>query len=241
LRNTRNQRNHRRLGALALLCAAALCPAAGLAESMKLTVRGLDNEARQNLRAHIGEVDAALGAQEARLQRVLKRAVRDALQPLGYYEAQFSVVRDGARLLIDVEPGPRVVFAAPEIAVDEPAASLPAIRELLGSGALAAGKPLSHADYDRFRDELLRGCLGLGFFDAKYRLSELRIDLAARKMLANGIVMIYSFTVTFAIVKALDAIMGIRVDAETESQGLDVVEHVETAYNFGERSMGRAH
>jgi translocation and assembly module TamA len=183
--NTRNQRNHRRLRALALLCAAALCPAAGLAESLKLTVRGLDREARQNLRAHLGEVDAELAAQEARLQGVLKRAVRDALQPLGYYEAQFSVVRDGARLRIDVDPGPRVAFAAPEIAVDEPAASLPPIRELLDSGTLAAGKPLAHADYDRFRDELLRGCRRLGFFDATYRHSELRIDLAAHTATAR--------------------------------------------------------
>lgn len=178
--NTRNQANPRRLGVVALLCAALLWPAAGLAEALKLTVRGLDKEARQNLRAHLGEVDAELAAQEARLQRVLARAVRDALQPLGYYEARFGVARDGERLRIDVEPGPRVVFAAPEIAVDEPAASLPAIRELLGSDALAAGKPLAHADYERFRDELLRGCRRLGFFDAAYRRSQLRIDLAAR-------------------------------------------------------------
>jgi len=113
-----------------LLCALALCPTAGLAEPLKLTVRGLDNAAQQNLRAHLGDVDAALAGQEARLQRILTRAVRDALQPLGYYEAQFSVARDGARLVIDVEPGPRVRFAAPEIAVDEPAASLPAIRAI---------------------------------------------------------------------------------------------------------------
>lgn len=188
---TRSQRNHRRRGPPALLCAAgllcalALCPTAGLAEPLKLTVRGLDNAAQQNLRAHLGDVDAALAGQEARLQRILTRAVRDALQPLGYYEAQFSVARDGARLVIEVEPGPRVKFAAPEITVDEPAASLPPIRALLRSGALAAGTPLAHADYDRFRDELLRGCLRLGFFDAKYRVSELRIDLAARTATAR--------------------------------------------------------
>ena len=72
--------------------------------------------------------------------------MRDALQPLGYYEAQFSVARDGARLVIEVEPGPRVKFAAPEITVDEPAASLPPIRALLRSGALAAGTPLAVDD-----------------------------------------------------------------------------------------------
>ncbi len=65
--------------------------------------------------------------------------------------------------------------------------------------------------------------------------------LLVEQILANGLTMIFSFVVTFAIAKALNAIMGIRVDADTESQGLDVVEHAETAYNHGERSMGRAH
>ena len=80
---------------------------------------------------------------------------------------------------------------------------------------------------------LLRAEQGLFFGgDAKLLLEQL---------LANGTAMIYSFAVTFAIVKALDLVMKIRVDDETESQGLDVTEHAETAYNYSERAMGRAH
>ena len=59
------------------------------------------------------------------------------------------------------------------------------------------------------------------------------------QLLANGVTMIYSFVVTFLIAKVLDAIIGIRVPADTEGEGLDVVEHAETAYNHGERAMGR--
>jgi Amt family ammonium transporter len=42
----------------------------------------------------------------------------------------------------------------------------------------------------------------------------------------------FSFTVSFVILKLLDATMGLRVDPETEAMGLDVSEHSETAYEL---------
>ena len=67
------------------------------------------------------------------------------------------------------------------------------------------------------------------------------LRLLAEQALANGVTMAYSFAVTFALAKALNATMGLRVSPERESEGLDVTEHLETAYNQTERSMGRAH
>ncbi|WKK12941.1 ammonium transporter [Rhodococcus ruber] len=43
-------------------------------------------------------------------------------------------------------------------------------------------------------------------------------------------VLAYSFAVTWIIAKGLDLVMGLRVDPETEYEGLDVVVHGETAY-----------
>jgi Amt family ammonium transporter len=63
--------------------------------------------------------------------------------------------------------------------------------------------------------------------------------LLGEQLLANGVTMIYSFVITFAIWKVLDAVMTIRVDEETERQGLDIAEHAETAYNYVDRSIGR--
>ena len=40
----------------------------------------------------------------------------------------------------------------------------------------------------------------------------------------------FSFAVSFAILKLIDATIGLRVDEETEERGLDVVEHAETGY-----------
>lgn len=64
--------------------------------------------------------------------------------------------------------------------------------------------------------------------------------LLGEQLLANGVTMVYSFAVTFVIVKVLAATMGLRVSDDDEAQGLDVVEHAETAYNLAERAMGRA-
>jgi Amt family ammonium transporter len=52
------------------------------------------------------------------------------------------------------------------------------------------------------------------------------------QLLAMASVIVFSFVVTFAIAKALDATIGLRVDADAELSGLDQAEHVETAYSL---------
>jgi Amt family ammonium transporter len=43
---------------------------------------------------------------------------------------------------------------------------------------------------------------------------------------------VFSFVLSFIILKLLDSTMGIRVDADAEAAGLDVSEHAETGYEF---------
>jgi len=47
---------------------------------------------------------------------------------------------------------------------------------------------------------------------------------------AVGLVAVYSFVVSFVMLKALDAVMGLRVDAEQETEGLDISQHGEAGY-----------
>ena len=54
--------------------------------------------------------------------------------------------------------------------------------------------------------------------------------LLFEQILANVVVAVYSFVVTFAIAKAIDATMGLRVTPEQEREGLDSTQHAETAY-----------
>jgi Amt family ammonium transporter len=61
--------------------------------------------------------------------------------------------------------------------------------------------------------------------------------LLGEQIIANASAIVWSFVLTFVILKALDVTMGIRVSDETESAGLDLREHAETAYHGGEASL----
>ena len=63
--------------------------------------------------------------------------------------------------------------------------------------------------------------------------------LLGEQALANGVTIVYSFVVTFVIMKVLAATIGIRVSDEEETMGLDASEHAETAYH-SDVTMGRA-
>ena len=52
-------------------------------------------------------------------------------------------------------------------------------------------------------------------------------------MLMGTALVVFSFVVTFAIVKVIELVIGLRVDEETEIVGLDQAIHAESAYNEG--------
>jgi ammonium transporter, Amt family len=65
-------------------------------------------------------------------------------------------------------------------------------------------------------------------------------SLLGKQLLAVGATMAWSFVVTLVIAKVLDATMGLRVKPDQESEGLDVSQHAEGAYSYGEfGAMGR--
>ncbi len=66
------------------------------------------------------------------------------------------------------------------------------------------------------------------------------LSLLGEQLLANVAAIVWSFALTFAILKVLDLVMGIRVSQETELTGLDLEEHAETAYHGGSSTMERA-
>jgi len=51
---------------------------------------------------------------------------------------------------------------------------------------------------------------------------------------AVALVALYSFVVSFVMLKVLDALMGLRVDAEEETEGLDISQHGEAGYALKE-------
>jgi len=60
------------------------------------------------------------------------------------------------------------------------------------------------------------------------------------QLVAVGAVLVFSGVVSFALAKAIDLVIGLRVSPSDEEVGLDTTQHSETAYNLGDfGSMGR--
>jgi ammonium transporter, Amt family len=63
--------------------------------------------------------------------------------------------------------------------------------------------------------------------------------LLLEQLLANAVTMVFSFVVTYLIMKVLALTIGVRVDEDAEASGLDLSEHAETAYRLGDTAMER--
>lgn len=95
----------------------------------------------------------------------------------------------------------------------------------------------------------LVGSLLIGFF-ADPETLDLSVDagifygggagLLVEQIIANVVTIVFSFVVTYLILKVLDLAIGIRVSEEEEDGSLDLSQHAETAYSLGEVTMGRS-
>ena len=66
------------------------------------------------------------------------------------------------------------------------------------------------------------------------------LELLKDQAMGVGAVLVYSFTVTFAIGWALDKTIGMRITRDEEIEGVDLTEHAESAYEFDNRGSGGA-
>ena len=90
------------------------------------------------------------------------------------------------------------------------------------------------------------GALSIGFFgrDAVNSLGRDGLfyggglGLLGRQAVGVGVVLVFSFTATFAIAKAIDKVMGLRVARDVELEGLDINLHAESAYDYGSLVIG---
>ncbi len=64
------------------------------------------------------------------------------------------------------------------------------------------------------------------------------LSLLGKQFVAAFAVLAYSFILTYVIGKLIDVTIGFRVSEEDEVTGIDQVEHLETAYDYGSSSGG---
>jgi Amt family ammonium transporter len=64
--------------------------------------------------------------------------------------------------------------------------------------------------------------------------------LLGNQLLAVVATLAYSFVVSYVLAKVIDRTIGLRVNTDQESEGLDMTQHAEAAYAIGTGSIGRS-
>lgn len=156
-------------------CLLVLCHYAVAAPRLELN--GVEGQVATNIRNHLGSVEELHKHRPRLLKQKLNGAIRNATQALGYYETRFEYRKDGERLIVDIELGPPVKWTAPDIAISGDAAELPAVKRIQRRPPVVAGAVINHQTYEELKQRLLEACQEHGFLDARFRQSELRVDV----------------------------------------------------------------
>jgi translocation and assembly module TamA len=168
----------RRLPALwcALVLTATALPAAA---GIKVTVEGVDAEARRNVLIFLSveryrdsdDVDADM------MQRLFNRIdgeVKDGLYPLGYYEptvaADFHSAGKDWEVIIAIQPGEPVRVRELNVEVRGPGATDPVFATVMENKdrLLRVGMRLNHGTYEDVQGQLTRAAEANGYLDAKF-------------------------------------------------------------------------
>ena len=169
------------LAAMCLLCSA---PARA---NIEIELRGLEEaEIRANVLVYLSleryrtrdELNPDL---LDRLHNRVEREVRAALKPFGYYEpkvgSKLERLRGGDwRVTVDIEPGKPVVVQEVTISVQGPGAEDPLFATILANPPLRRGERLSHAAYEKVKNDLQRTAATYGYLEARMLHNELKVD-----------------------------------------------------------------
>jgi translocation and assembly module TamA len=150
-----------------------------------VSVRGLEGDEQTNVeqRLAIKTLADRDDFDELLVERLHEQAesdIRSALQPFGYYTPKITGTLVGGpkdwKASYEVQPGPLTHISKVDIAVDGEAADFPPLREVIENPELSAGDRLLHSRYEAAKSRLIQTAYGGGFLDAKFNVSELRIN-----------------------------------------------------------------
>lgn len=163
-----------------------LCLTLPALAGVEVDIEGLDGAELQNVRQRLRIIAAAKrpDPDDALIERLHEQApddIRTALQPFGYYHVTISSTppqktADGWAVTYVVQAGTPTLIGKLEVSIEGEGREHPDLQRALNSLPLRTGARLLHADYEAAKDRLLGTAFNGGFLDAKFDLSELRID-----------------------------------------------------------------
>lgn len=170
----------------AVAASANLQPA--VAAKGSITLKGVEGELLDNIRARLSLDQEPCDAPGWRMQAGLKKAdaeVRRALQAFGYYQPVITqsfqpIAQDGCwSATFDIQPGRRVNLRNIDVDILGEAGGDDSFQKLLKSTDLKSGQPLRQDHYESLKTGITNLAAERGYFDSHFTLHELRVDPVA--------------------------------------------------------------
>ncbi|MGD8115550.1 autotransporter assembly complex protein TamA [Vibrio sp. TRT 29B02] len=140
----------------------------------EFTIQGLSKPLESNLEYYLMPL-ANTSANDIPVSQ-LRKLVRSALNPYGYYHSKLSVQREPNDLiLLDVELGEVVLVAKSNIVVSGEASNDEDFLELVNQAQLKQGQPLLHSEYDTLKRKLTSLAQKKGYLDGRFIESSLEV------------------------------------------------------------------
>ena len=177
-----------------LLFCLLLLPVSSSAESLRLKIKGVDNEELQKV------LDLALVLPPSLInegiinktwlshyQQQLPDRVREILEPYGYFHSEVSSqvkeIKPGEyQLRVKIKPGTPLKITTLKLEVTGPGAALPELNQLLEDFPLHVGDILRQDLYEEGKAAFLQGAINLGYFDAEFQRHQILVNRSKRQV-----------------------------------------------------------
>lgn len=148
----------------------------------KLTVEviGPDEKLKKNILAHLGELPTSDVMRRAFIFN-LDENLHNGLTSLGYYHSSIEKNTNKSndkqwQLTLNINPGDPTLIQWADIQITGDLLEDNAVNEWLTSQPLFSGVQLNHGLYEQVKTELLGFAIARGYFDAKYSLSQIKVN-----------------------------------------------------------------
>jgi translocation and assembly module TamA len=151
---------------------------------MSVDIEGVDDSRLEdNIETHIGIIGAPVGCEmTANYRQTIQEAVTKAAQAIGYYQLETLKIRlskdeECSELYLTVNPGSRVKISQRQIKLVGSQTPDPVLQTIIDNAQLKEGSYLEQGQYEGLKSQLLSKAQVRGYFDAKFTVQEIRIDL----------------------------------------------------------------
>ncbi len=164
-------------------------PVLATAKDIEVSVNGVEGSLRKNVLASLKiyqkREETDLNDFETRwLLEEAPKNIQAALEPFGYYSPQLAEdveeTAEGLHVIYDIDIGLPILVREVKILIEGEVGQLPAMQKIPGEFPLKQGKILNHTLYKLGKKEIIRKALSLGFLEAGFAKSEIKVHRGER-------------------------------------------------------------